>query len=74
MTERAPGWRPIENPPDDGDTVLGYWRNGEQHTGSVCEGEWVPAWEHQNDNWDLPTHWKPLDDGPHADGEKANKT
>lgn len=59
-------WRLINSPPEDGETVLGYWRNGEQHTGSVWEGKWVPAWEHQNDNWDMPTHWKPLDDGPTA--------
>ena len=52
-----PDWKPIAEPPPDGEIVLGFWINGEMHTGSVWEGEWVPAWEHQSKNWAMPTYW-----------------
>jgi hypothetical protein len=60
-------WKPITTPPPDGDTVLGFWINGERHTGSVWEGGWVPAWENQNNNWSLPSHWMVLPDEPKSE-------
>jgi hypothetical protein len=64
VMEQVSGWQPIETAPKDGTTILGFWCNGEMHTGSICNGEWIPAWEHQNNNWDIPTHWMPLPPPP----------
>jgi hypothetical protein len=64
---RDDAWQPIETAPKDGSTILGYWVNGEMHTGSVFHGrrhnEWTPEFDTEKE-WDMPTHWQPLPSPP----------
>ena len=62
-SEGMRGWRRIDSAPK-GTRILGAWLNGEVHTGSICDGQWLPAWEHQNENWMMPTHWMSIEDLP----------
>jgi hypothetical protein len=76
-------WQAIAKPPVEGEIVLGFWSNGEMHTGSVWEGGWVPAWERalvlnsydfavqEHKNWSMPTHWMPLPAEPTIDKPEA---
>lgn len=57
-------WQSIETAPRDGTKVLGYWVGGEIHTGHTDGENWFPAWEHQDDNWAMPSHWMPLPPPP----------
>jgi len=54
-------WRPIATAPKY-ETILGWWRNGEQHTGSTDGARWFPAWDNQDRNWSMPTLWRSLSD------------
>lgn len=57
-------WQPIETAPKDGEIVLGYWHNGEMHTGQMRKGEWLPAWDNQDHDWNIPAYWMPLPEPP----------
>ncbi len=57
-------WLPIETAPRDGTIILGWWVNGEAHTGSIENDAWVPAWEHQDENWMMPSFWMAIPDDP----------
>lgn len=56
-------WRSIAKPPKDDEIVLGFWLNGEMHTGCVWKKKWVPAWQEKSD-WDMPQFWMPLPAAP----------
>ena len=66
---RDDAWQPIETAPKDGTSILGFWANGEMHTGSVWRSharglvEWCPEFDTEKE-WDLPSHWQQLPNPP----------
>ena len=65
-------WLPVATIPK-GETVLAWWLNGEQHTGSTDGKEWFPAWDHQDRAWDMPQLWMPLSEPDKATAKAAQK-
>ena len=66
------GWQPIESAPA-GIDIIGYWQNGEMHTGSTNGDEWFPMFGSDDASWSMPTHWQPLPQPPAASDREERR-
>jgi hypothetical protein len=66
------GWQPIDSAPA-GIDIIGYWQNGEMHTGSTNGDEWFPMFGSDDASWSMPTHWQPLPPPPTASDREERR-